>query len=504
MMERSESIIARASIAIVATCVVVQAFTASWYPTWIDDVMQTEPAVNWALGRGFVSCAQALPGDKLYPYNNSLYPFLLAPWVKALGIGYWQVRLFDLLLALIAIVLAVRASRNMGLLKGMAACAAATAIALCVDSTSFVYRSGRADSATMLASALVVLAYSRVRDGRAHWAWMALPSLLLAPSGIQSFAFMAALAMIARLLDPKFRWMHAVGVAAGAGLGLTLLVGYYFLEGVHVIFLQTTFGSGQSIIGASLQTAVIQDSKALKYLSSILERMAPAHMVSEFLRDASMCFLMVGLAAIVAVTSVPGRTRAAAVNSLAVACIVPAIMLLAGRYPGYYVWMASIPVAIGFVAASERLVAGQPPRWLSRSMVGLGACAVLQGFPLQVAQELRSFGPTGHAQVAAMCAEQLRDGDVVYGANVVYFEVKRRNLGFFGTLYAEGRAYPEMSERERSSVTVVIVPEPEAEASLAKLKGTWRQTGEFPIHIGMSEWLSKPVKYVAFRRTDAP
>jgi hypothetical protein len=489
----------------VLACLSLQATTSSWHPTWIDDVMQMEPAVNWTLGRGFVTFAQASQsGQIVYATNNSLYAFLLSPWISMLGIDYVPVRVFDLLLCAGAIWLAVTACLRMGVLRTSAACWATLAIALYLDSVSFIYRSGRADSATMLACALIVFAYARVRTKSATRAWLFASSVLVVPAGIHAIPFVAALIVIARLLDPMFRWSYAALVVSGSAAGMAALLAYYYFEGVHIIFLQSTFGSGANLLGALAQCVLIWDVKSVMRLADVFQELAPVKVLTACLRDESARFLLAGLAAAALFGSRASGVRELAYRGLLVAVLIPLAMLLAGRYVGYYTWMATIPIAIAFVGTAERAIATLPGRFTVGAVAVLSVASMMQGFPLRVADDLQRFGPTGRGNIEQLCREQLRDDDVVFGARAIYFPVKQRNLGYIAISYSGGRGYPEMSDSERGSVTVVIVPEGEVEEAMSKVKGEWAEVARYPVHIDMTSADSKPKDFVVFRRRDVP
>jgi hypothetical protein len=218
------------------------------------------------------------------------------------------------------------------------------------------------------------------------------------------------------------------------------------------------------------------------------------------LRDESARFLLAGLAAAALFGSQPSGVRELAYRGLLVAVLIPLAMLLAGRYVGYYTWMATIPIAIAFVGTAERAIATLPGRFTVGAVAVLSVASMMQGFPLRVADDLQRFGPTGRGNIEQLCRDQLRDGDVVFGAQAIYFPVKQRKLGYFAITYSGGRGHPEMSDAERASVTTIIVPESEVAEAKSKVKGEWTEVARYPVNIDKNSAESKPTDFVVFRR----
>lgn len=93
--------------------------TSLWYPLpWCDEIMYTDPSVNFVLGNGFTSTAwSSISSDSFWAGNTPLYQFVLIPWIYCFGIGPMQVRSLNVINIVISNVLIIIAMRRFGLFK---------------------------------------------------------------------------------------------------------------------------------------------------------------------------------------------------------------------------------------------------------------------------------------------------------------------------------------------------------------------------------------------------
>jgi len=499
---RLESFIMIGGITVIGVAIAMHAVTALWDPTWTDDVMQIEPAVNWLLGRGFVSFAQpSQPGAVLYAANNALYPFMLAPWLKIFGLNLSATKVFNQLLCLLAIFIASAGLYKTGVFRTRATQCMAIAVAFCMGSVACVYRSGRADSATMLSCALIVYTYCLVRTSRISIWWLIVPAFLVVPSGIHAIPYVAILGLFAFVIDKTFRVMHAVMVVLGIALGMAALLAYYATQGVAAVFFQN-FGTSSHLLGAIAQASVVHDAKSLARLVSILQALSPLAVLESISIECTANFLIFAMVA-VALTTKDDALRKKSLMGLLIAGLVPLGLHMAGRYAYYYVWMAGVPIAFCFCAMLQSAIE-QPnsslQNWLLAS-VALAAC--LQGLPMSVLNSFQGYGPQGYAQTVAMCKETLRPGDVVYGDQSIYFQVKQRKLAYYAPTYSGGRGYPKMSEAERQSITVMILKEEDMEQTVTKIGGKWAKINSYCQNSNESDPKDHPKTFVVARRASA-
>ena len=500
---RLESFSMIGGITVIVMAIAIHAFTAWWSPAWVDDVMQIEPAVNWVLGRGFVSFAQpSQSGDVVYVANNSLYPFILAPWLKIFGLNLTATRVFDQLLCLLAICIASAGLYKTGFLQTRAIQCMAIAVTICLGSVAFIYRSGRADSATMLSSALIVYTYCLVRTSRISFWWLIVPALLVVPSGIHAIPYLAILGLPVFMLDKSFRVIHVVMVVLGMALGMAGLLAYYATQGVATVFLQTNLGTGMHILGAIAQAVVIHDAKSLETLIHMLNTLSPLAVLKSVSIDQSSNFLIFAMGA-VALTTKDDAMRKKSLIGLLVAGLVPLGLHMAGRYVFYYVWMAGIPVVFCFCAMLQS-AREQPNASLRNWLLATAAIAAcLQGLPMYVLSSYQGYGPQGYAQTVAMCKEVLRNDDVVYGDPSIYFQVKQRNLAYYAPTYSGGRSYPKMSEAERQSITVMILKEEDMDEAETKIGGRWAKISSYCQNSSTSDPKDRPKTFSIARRASA-
>lgn len=500
---RLESFTIIGGIIVIVAAIAMHAVTALWDPMWTDDVMQIEPAVNWLLGRGFVSFAQpSHPGDALYAANNAFYPFMLVPWLKMFGLNLTATKVFNQLLCLLAIFIASAGLYKTGVFRTRAIQCMAIAVAFCLGSVAYVYRSGRADSATMLSCSLIVYTYCLVRTARISFWWLIVPALLVVPSGIHAIPYIVILVFFAFVIDKTFRVMHAVMVVFGIALGMVALLAYYASQGVAAAFIQTNFGTSTHLLGSIAQASIIHDAKSLERLVAILQTLAPLAVLKSILIECTGNFLIFAMAA-VALTTKDDAIRKKSLIGLLIAGLVPLGLHMAGHYAYYYAWMAGVPIAFCFCAMLQSGI--EQPNSSSRNwlLAAVAFAACLQGLPMYVLSSFQGYGPQGYAQTVTMCKEVLRKNDVVCGDQSIYFQVKERKLDYYAPTYSGGRGYLKMSEAERQSITIMILKKEDMEQAVTKIGGEWANVKMYDQNINMSGPTDRKKTFVVARRVSA-
>jgi hypothetical protein len=155
---------------------------------------------------------------------------------------------------------------------------------------------------------------------------------------------------------------------------------------------------------------------------------------------------------------------------LLAALLVPPVLLLAGKYPDYYTWMAFLPLCAGGFAQADAWHRLAP--WPRKSVFlagGLLLASSAAGKWLVAALAWRECDP---ARVAALVAPAVRAGDRVFCDFSAYFAVKARTAHVFVPTYLA-----QLREDERRAVSVLVV-HPRALAELrAIFPGTWVSRG---------------------------
>jgi hypothetical protein len=481
-----------ALFALAAIFLVANWITAGNYPAWTDDVMQIDAGVNLALGQGWSSTAwPSQSRAQFWAGNNPLFPLLLSGWVAVFGFSVWTVRAFGYVLtvasAAVIVGTAWRArwvtSAWLGILLGM--------LVLCDFGTSNVYRSGRADIVPMLVIALLVSAWFGARDAAARKGQLFLIALLIVPSGLQIIPYIAILIACDSVLRRQFRAGDTLAVMAGCAVGAALLPALFAWQGQAYAFLSQTAASGYSMLGAGLQAGLIGDEPAMSRLLAMLDALRPMNIANSIVMNPSLSPLLLALLIAVAAAKIAprGDIRLLGLSGLAAILAVVLGMLLAGRFPIYYAWMASVPAAV-FVAAAIQKFADVRARVVVAGLLTAVVLAIALGLPRQLVSEVRAGGPILFVLANSIVATEAGEGDVLYGDPALHYPAKTRRLDFYSTTYAGGRGYRDILPAERDAVTLLIVLGGQEADAMTKLGGGWSLARAYPVQPGefQEEW----------------
>jgi hypothetical protein len=278
------------------------------------------------------------------------------------------------------------------------------------------------------------------------------------------------------------------------------LLALFAWRGQAYVFLSQTAASGYSMLGAGLQAGLIGDEPAVSRLLAMLHALRPMNFSSSIVLNPSLPALLLSLLIAIAASQVlrKGDIRLLGFAGLSVTIAVVLGMLLAGRFPVYYAWMASVPAAV-FVAAAIQKFADVRARAVVAALLTAVVLAIALGLPRQLVLEVRAGGPTLFVLANSIVATEAGEGDVLYGDPVLYYPAKTRRLDFYSTTYAGGRGYRDILPAERDAVTLLIVPGGQEAEAMAKLGGGWKLVRAYPVQPGASQ-----EEWRVFRRTRTP
>jgi hypothetical protein len=345
---------------------------------------------------------------------------------------------------------------------------------LCDFGHAIVYRSGRADVMPMLVVALLARAWLTVADDRSRRRQLLLLSMLLVPTGLHSIPYVVILIACDAALRRRLPTVDILACAGGCALGGVGTLALFAAQGEAFTFISQTAASGYNIVGAILQAVVIGDEASIARLLTMLHGLLPAGVAHSIRMNPSLVPLLLALGVATVASRIASRPdlRTAGIAGLTTAGCVILGMMLAGRFPSYYAWMASIPAAVAAVTVLQKLV--DERMRLSAAAVALAiALALGLGLPSALLAEVRLGGREISDLARSITDAEIRSTDIVYGDPVFYYDVKGRGRDFYSTTYSGGRGYPAMSRVERDRVTLVIVWAGSEAAAMAKLGGEW-------------------------------
>lgn len=456
---------------------------------WTDEVMQVDAGINLHLGKGWISTAwQHQSQNSFWVANNPLYTLLIFGWVSILGIDPVAVRSMNYVLVLGIAWLLVDACRRKGLIQSTWAGCLLALLIICDQATAFVYRSGRADLATMLVVTLLFWVFMSVQEPVRRRRMLLLLAIPLLLSGLQSIPYVVLLFALDCMITRKVRIPDILAIMSGCAFGGLLMAFVFLWKQSLLAFVTETFASGYNIVGAGLQALIIRDHAAIVRFIGLLKALSPPNVLHVIAQNNSLVPLIVfllGVSTLCFLQSRKSNLGTIAIVGLVAAICIPYGLIAAGRYAFYYAWMGAAPVAIVFVVTLERCRLEK--KWFIFTAGLLAAIvSVLLGMPTDIWRQTQKAGPEEYKMVEKILRNETRPGDVVYGDPSFYYASKKQGVPFFSTTYAGGRAYRHMSDAERSQVTILLLRPEQLTEAIDKLGDGWTKTDRYELRYGFS------------------
>ncbi len=449
----------------------VNVFTADRYPfPFFDEVLYTDPAVNYVTGHGFTSAVRAENSPVFYFYNGPAHSALLIPWLKVFGISIRSVRSINFVYMALAVLLIWSAAKRIGLVLSTRWRLLLVAMLISDYSIIFSYRCGRYDCLGMLLvafafwsfsleSAALRLVASTIAGAASPWIGLQLLPLEAVVGGT----------LLAFTVFGYWREIFAflVGIATG-GLGLTW---FFTSHGVLQYFLRFPV-----VNHVDLDHILHSQSKGFGFVDGLLHgEFRHSHMLP---KDFSLP-LVLGSAVLLAVVLYRSRSlrlRSPLMYGLIFVPLLGLTLLLLAKFPTYYGWMTYIPLAI-CVCGSLDLDLPANVRSLA---VGMCVVASIVGVGLHVLACARDWNDRDYSKVQQFVTSNIRSDDWAYINPQVYYPAK---LAGAATFFANAGG---MSSDQKSRVTVCII-EPERAWVLKELGGAWYSTGQemIPVRTGL-------------------
>lgn len=465
-------------LAILAALVAACVLTAKWFPApFLDEVMYTDPSVNLHLGRGFVSSTwPAQSRTEFWAGNSPLHEMLLYVWIQAFGFSVTVVRAFGAVLLAAAIAVCWLACVRLGLIRRAAFRIVCVTLLATAAGTTYVGHYGRPDGITILLTALSLLAWSIPESSRRLGVLVGL-ALLFPVAGVQLVAYAAILCVLLWLFVGRRFFPTAAAIGVACATGFALLVGFYAMRGVAGTFLTSTVASGHALSGDLAQMVVIHDDKVRSRVSGRVSALAGAWRTYT-IEPSFLPLLATGLVTLgIAAARGAARARSVATFGIAAGLLVGPLMLVAGKYPFYYSWMAALPLVIGVSRASEDLWMASRNATLVLVTAAGAFVAAIVGLPSMIwsAPVERRHDLD---RIEAFVQHTVRPEDGVYGRPSAYYAVKARAVEFYQDQYAISRRFGAIPDDQKHEITVILTSPDQFPAAAAKCGGEWVPTGE--------------------------
>jgi len=464
--------------------------TAALSPTvWTDEVMFSDPAVNLRLLGRFTSSAWGAQSDQgFWSGYPPLYPLILSAWLWLAPISPTGVRSLNVILMALSCLAFWSALRRSQIIRFASVRLLFVTLILCGYSTTFSYRSGRADTIGVLIISLLALLVVCKPSGFRLALTFSLGALL--PwAGLQLVVYAGVLIVLAVLITrtvPRFSIYLGAGVAVG-GIALGLL---YIATGTLAAFIASVVPYTMLASGGDRG------------------RVISLTVVREFLiTDYSTLFLLpiVAIATAMALRQRREERQLQFFFVLAIIIVPPALRVLGGHFPVYYFWMVFIPVSFlaAFIVDRAVLRRGSVTGAAFGLVCASIVAAILIGLPARLAIALIEAGERDYGPASSYVASVLNSEDTAFIDFPAYYPARLRAKKVYLPSYLR-----IISDGERRSVTVAILGDSgeNPETFLSKeFGGDWEKSAPdyAPIIDRASTgfvMLAKPYHFIVLRR----
>jgi len=405
---------------------------------WIDEVYFAEPAINFLRGDGYTSSAwNVSQADETHVSTAPAYSSLLIAWLKISGVSQTTVRALPLVLAVLATIVFWRACLRAGLIQSAAAGSILVSVVLLSYGLSFSYTTGRPEglSALALAGMFYLAAAPPSRTALVMLALLgfALPFIQWS---VVIFAAIIAAVLLAFLGAGVLR--RVLVIAGGVAAGMLCQYVVYRHLGLWDEWLAT-----------------LSSERSLNLLQHLLSRVSVdalrAHS-NTLPKDFTAIVLLAGVILLGVATFFLRIDRRLQLLKAAAAIFAAVLlgMFVLGKFPTYYGWMLTFPLAAILAAMFDRLP--PEPRALRSGAVAIAVLACLVGFPVQAAVALNDWSYRTPDRVNEWLQDRIQPGDTVYCDYPFYYLAKEKAQKVFA-----GRYSRMMTPEELDSLDLVLL-----------------------------------------------
>ncbi|CAN5631875.1 hypothetical protein BH09PLA1_BH09PLA1_06320 [soil metagenome] len=463
--------------------------TATRYPpVWGDEVQDAERAINLVSGKGFTTAAHPyVSKDRFGVTTSPVYDLSLAVWLSIAKVGRLQIRLFNYVVIVLTVLSLWLGVFRLGIVRGKATRLMLAAMLLLAQPLANVYLNNRYDSTGILVLAAMFLAFSLKRR-TPRLVLLTFLGLILGLCGFQFVPYCALPATAALLLLRRQVLPELIAISIGGIAGLVTLFGVLWYE-------------------AAIADCVHMVNTLRHTLSERLNVLRPFNLLRNDPATGVLALGMV-LALISSTVRHNVRMRTTILLGLFFAVSVPVVMVLAGNYTFWYVWMAFVPTAMCAFSALDCM---RDHFKISRILVPILAIVIsARGLPAALGLALMEWRELDYARVEQFINQNVSPNDTAFIADACYYPVRSKAKQTYVVYYL-----PSMSAKEKQDVTVAVLspcqtwsPKFSPEYLLPSLGGEWVRVADYSAtrsRLRQSIWPFPKEKYVyclaVYRRT---
>lgn len=438
---------------------------------WIDEVAYAEAAINYVKDGSYTSAAFFTSrADETHVSPTPAHSFLLIGWLKIFGVSQTAVRTLPLVLAVLATIVFWRACLRAGLIHSAAAGTILVSVALLSYGFSFSYITARPDAVAVVVLSTMFYLAVRPPSALVLGTFTALAvSLPFVQSAAVIYAFILSAVLLVFVRGSALR--PVLLACAGMIAGLLLQVAVYKMAGVWDAWV-----------------ALLRSERSVSLTQYLLERLSLRGLLNHsntLPKDFSAFVLLGGIAALglaawrlglsparklsglrsptrrlhepegALATSHPPLATSFSLSSLFKMAVTLFLLLLLGMYalgkfPTYYGWMLTFPLAAILAAMFDRIPT--EPRALRHGAVAIAVLACLVGFPVQAAVALNDWPYRTSDRVNEWLQAHIQPGDIVYCDYPFYYLAKEKAQKVF-----VGRYSRMMTPEELDSLDLVLL-----------------------------------------------
>jgi len=405
---------------------------------WIDEVYFAEPAINFLRGDGYTSAVwNVSQASATHVSTAPAYSFLLVAWLKLFGVSQPAVRTLPLVLAVLTTLVFWRACLRAGLIHSAAAGTILVSVALLSYGFSFSYTTGRPEALSALALA-GMFHFAATPTSRTALIMLALLGFALPFIQWSAVIFATIIAAVMLILLGTHALRPVLLASAGIATGMLCQYVVYRHFGLWDQWLAT-----------------LSSERSLNLLQHLLSRVSVdalrAHS-NTLPKDFTAFVLFAGVILLGVATfflSIDRRQQLLKAAAVIFAAVL-AGMFVVGKFPTYYGWMLTLPLAAIIAAMFDRLL---PERRALRSgAVAIAVLSCLVGFPVQVTVALKDWSYRTPDRVNEWLQDRIQPGDTVYCDYPFYYLAKEKARKVFA-----GRYSRMMTPEESDSLDLVLL-----------------------------------------------
>jgi len=469
---------------------------------WGDEAQFADPAASLYYGQGFTSTAWPYQvSTEFFAGNAPGYSLLLAPWFKLFGFGLYQAR---------ALNWALMVAAGLVLWRGLSYCeprlplwlkALAIGIAFMGSGILLSYWSARYDALGIMVASVIFLLLARPQTRKGD-AGLAIAGFALFYAGFHLVAAAVVLSALFLLQDRRKYQVPAIALLAGVCVaGLTWLAAMAF-NGLLKKFFIITFGSQHTISGQMAQLVLQGDQGVFKKLALFKSIVTMDLSLSVFALVLGGLFLARFAGARTDSGGAEGFSgrRALARMSLNLVLITPVALLLLGKFPIYYTWMAYVPAVFIAVIIVARL-RQRGMRWPTGVFVASGLLAATLGVVARMEEFSIDRGSATYSRFDDWVRSTVKPADTAYSDFEAYFSARSVAQRVIVPTYGKTSLVKGIPEKD--AVSVILVQAAHALEVMPLLGGNWQEVARFRDEGADLGGLPPKLAYVALRRVPA-